>query len=474
MKILFVGSEATPFSKTGGLADVLGALPKELANLGNDVRVVLPKHKVTKEKFNDQLYPLCKYYVTVGPKDEYCGIEFLEKDGVLYYFIDNEYYFGYRDTLYGHYDDGERYGFFNNAVMQMFEPLNYYPDIIHVNDWTAGLIPYIFNKKYKHLEKYKHMKTIFTIHNIAYQGVFSKHLLKYLDVDYGNELEFNDHINFLKAGIASADFITTVSDTYSKEILYDYYGFGMSEILKSREATLFGIINGVDYDNFNPKTDPNLVYNYSPYNYLKGKKENKEALREHFNLSENNLPIISMVSRLTEAKGFELIKAIIEADLENNRYQFVLLGSGDSHLEDFFNYLSERYAKNVGVHIGYNEGLARKIYAGTDLFLMPSRFEPCGLAQLISLKYGTLPIVRKTGGLKDSIDPFNKYTKEGTGFSFENYDAQDLSHAINEALTAYKDKKTWKSLIKRAMNKDFSWTQSAKKYLELYEKLKEE
>jgi starch synthase len=474
MKVLFVGSEATPFSKTGGLADVLGALPKELVNLGIDTRVVLPKHGVTKEKFYNEMHPICKYRVTVGSKEEYCGIESIEKDGVIYYFIDNEYYFGYRETLYGHYDDGERYGFFNNAVMQMFEHLNYYPDILHVNDWTAGLIPYIFNQKYKHLEKYKHMKTIFTIHNIAYQGVFSKHLLKYLNIDFGSELEFNDNINFLKSGINSADYITTVSDTYSKEILYDYYGFGMSEILKSRQDTLFGIINGVDYENFNPKFDPNITYNYSPFNYVKGKRENKEALRKFFNLERNDLPIISMVTRLTEAKGFELIKEIIEDYVSNNKFQFVLLGSGDSQIEEFYNYLRERYPENVGVYTGYSEALARKIYAGTDMFLMPSRFEPCGLAQLISLKYGSLPIVRKTGGLKDSIDPFNKYTKEGTGFSFENYDSVDLAHAIDAALEVYKDKTTWKLLVKRVMEKDFSWEQSARKYLDLYKKLKEE
>lgn len=473
MKILFVGSEATPFSKTGGLADVLGSLPKELVNLGIDARVVLPKHGITKEKFNDQLNPLCNYTVTVGSKEEYCGIESIILDGVTYYFIDNEYYFGYRDTLYGHYDDGERYGFFNNAVMKMFENLNYYPDIIHSNDWTSGLIPYIFNKKYKHLPKYSHMRTIMTIHNIAYQGVFSKHLIKYLDVEFDNELEFNNNINFLKCGINSADYITTVSETYAKEILHDYFGFGMSELLKTREDTLFGIINGVDYENFNPKIDPHITYNYGPHNYLKGKKENKNALREHFNLDNNDLPIISMVSRLTEAKGFDLIKEIIEEYISKNKIQFVLLGSGDSSIEEFYNYLRERYSNNVGIHIGYNETLARKIYAGSDMFLMPSRFEPCGLAQLISLKYGTLPIIRKTGGLKDSIIPYNQFTKEGTGFGFENFDSKDLAHAIDTSLEVYNDSQIWKTLVKRAMLKDFSWEESAKKYIALYKKLKE-
>ena len=474
MKILFVGSEATPFSKTGGLADVLGSLPKELVNLGIDARVVLPKHGMTKEKFKDQLNPLCNYTVTVGSKEEYCGIESIILDGVTYYFIDNEYYFGYRDTLYGHYDDGERYGYFNNAVMKMFEHLNYYPDIIHTNDWTSGLIPYIFNKRYKHLPKYSHMKTIMTIHNIAYQGVFSKHLIKYLDVEFDNELEFNNNINFLKCGINSADYVTTVSETYAKEILHDYFGFGMSELLKTREKTLFGIINGVDYDNFNPKLDPHITFNFGPHNYLKGKRENKNALREHFNLENNDLPIISMVSRLTEAKGFDLIKEIIEEYISENKIQFVLLGSGDSSIEEFYNYLRERYSNNVGIHIGYNETLARKIYAGSDMFLMPSRFEPCGLAQLISLKYGTLPIIRKTGGLKDSILPYNQFTKEGTGFGFENFDSKDLAHAIDASLDVYKDPQIWKTLVKRAMLKDFSWEESAKKYVALYKKLKEE
>ncbi len=474
MKVLFVGSEASPFSKTGGLADVLGALPKELVALGIDARVVLPKHGVTKEKFNDQLELVCKYRVTVADKEEYCGIETMELDGVIYYFIDNEYYFGYRDTLYGHYDDGERYGFFCNAVMQMFEHLDYYPDIIQANDWPTGLIPYIFNTKYKHLEKYSHMKTIFTIHNIAYQGVFSKLLIKYLDVEYGNELEFNNHINFLKCGINTANYVTTVSETYSKEILHHYFAYGMSDILECRKDQLYGIINGIDYENFNPKVDKHINFNYGPHNYLKGKSENKAVLRDFFDLKDNNLPIISMVTRLTEAKGFDLVKDLIGDYLRKGKMQFILLGSGDDEIEEYYNYLKNKYPGKVGVYIGYSDELARKIYAGSDMFLMPSRFEPCGLAQLISLKYATLPIVRKTGGLKDTIVPFNQFTKEGTGFAFENFDSADLAQTIDTALEVYKDKPTWKLLLKRAMKEDFSWQQSAKKYIQLYEKLKEE
>jgi len=474
MKVLFVGSEAIPFSKTGGLADVLGALPKELVKLGVDARVVLPKHGITKDKFNDSMVPLGKYKVQVGKKKEYCGIESIELDGVIFYFIDNEYYFGYRDSLYGHYDDGERYGFFNNAVLKMLEHLDYYPDIIHTNDWPSGLIPYLYNTKYKNNVNYKNIKTIFTIHNIAYQGVFSKELIDFLDVDYGLELEFNDMINFLKAGINSSDYITTVSETYSHEILYDYFGFGMSNLLKLRSNCLFGIINGIDYTDFNPEFDEKIDFNYSEANYLKGKKENKESLRKYFNLENNKLPVISMVSRLTEAKGFDIIKDIIETYLKNNLFQFILLGSGNSEIEEYYGYLKEKYPNNVGLHVGYDEELARKIYAGSDMFLMPSRFEPCGLAQLISLKYGTLPIVRKTGGLKDSIIPYNKFTKEGTGFSFENYDSKDLQSAINVALIAFNNKTTWKTLVKRVMGVDFSWTQSAKKYIKLYKKLKGE
>jgi len=474
MKVLFVGSEAIPFSKTGGLADVLGALPKELKKLGIDTRVVLPKHGITKDKFNDLMVPLCKYKVQVGKKKEYCGIESIELDGVIFYFVDNEYYFGYRDTLYGHYDDGERYGFYNNAVLKMLEQLDYYPDIIHANDWPSGLIPYLLNTKYKNNDKYKDIKTIFTIHNIAYQGVFSKDLIEYLDIEYGNELEFNDNINFLKSGINSCDFITTVSETYSHEILYDYFGFGMSNLLKQRSDCLFGIINGIDYDDFNPEFDKKIEYNYSTANYIKGKKENKISLRNHFNLENNKLPVISMVTRLTEAKGFDIIKNIIESYLNNNLFQFILLGSGDEEIEDYYKELQEKYPNNVAIHIGYDEGLARKIYAGSDMFLMPSRFEPCGLAQLISLKYGTLPIVRKTGGLKDSIIPYNKFTKEGTGFSFENYDSKDLASTLNVALIAYNNKTTWKLLVKRVMGVDYSWTKSAKKYIKLYKLLKEE
>lgn len=474
MKILFVGSESSPFSKTGGLGDVLGSLPKELVRMGHDVRVVLPKHGITKRKFDDKMIPLVDFTVPVGEKNEYAGIEKIDLDGVCYYFIDNEYYFGYRDTLYGHYDDGERYGFFNNAVLKMLKEVDFYPEVINCNDWQSGLLPYILNKNYKHLPKYKNIKTIMTIHNIAYQGVFGKDLMKYLNVEYGNELEFDNMINFLKCGINTADYVTTVSETYAEEILYDYFGFGMNTILNTRKDVLFGIVNGIDYDSFNPEIDPSIYYNYKLYNYLKGKRENKKGLREHFGLEHNKKPIIGIVSRLTEAKGFDLLELVLDELLSNNSIQLAVLGSGDGHIENYLETLRKRYPLDVGVYIGYSDPMARKIYAGSDFFLMPSRFEPCGLAQLISLKYGTVPIVRRTGGLKDTIIPFNKFTLEGTGFGFENYDANDMKHTIYFAVEVYNNKKLWNPLVKKAMNQDFSWHQSAKKYIKLYKQLKGE
>ncbi len=472
MKILVVGSEAYPFSKTGGLADVIGSLPKELKTIGVDVRVVIPKHMWTKEKFGAELTFISSYKVPVNEKMEYAGIEVIKKDNVIFYFIDNEYYFGYRNTLYGHYDDGERYGFFNNAVLLMLRELNWYPDIVHCNDWQSGLIPYLLDKKFRSFSEYKKIKTILTIHNIAYQGRFSKELLPYLNVEYGNELEFDNLINFLKCGIVTADYVTTVSPTYAQEILYDYFGYGMQYALRYRVDRLIGIINGIDYDTFNPKVDDKIAYRYSTYNYIKGKTSNKKILREYYSLEDNESPIIGVVSRLTEAKGFDLIQDVIEELLMDKKIQFVLLGSGDNKYEEYFKSLQEKYNKQVGVFIGYSDEMARKIYAGSDMFLMPSRFEPCGLSQLISMKYGTVPIVRKTGGLKDTVSIFNKFTGEGTGFGFENYDSTDLMHALNNALEVYYgDQKQWKQIVKRDMQQDFSWKQSALKYVQLYKLL---
>lgn len=474
MKILFVGSEATPFVKTGGLADVLGSLPYKLAEMGHTVSLVLPKHRKIKEKFQDQLTFIKEYRVDVHTKEEYVGIETLTHNGVDVYFIDNEYYFGYRENLYGDFDDGERYGYFNQAVLKMLDVLDLFPDIMHLNDWQSGLIPYIKKYTYDHDRRYKAIKTLFTIHNIAYQGAFAKTLLPYLNVEYTSDLEYDDMINFLKTGIVTADYISTVSKTYAEEILHDYFGFGMSQLLKDRHFKLTGIMNGIDPEDFNPRSDQAIAKPFGINNYVQGKTLNKEALLRMFHLNDLKLPVIGMVSRLTEAKGFPLVETVIEELLEEKKIQFILLGSGDKDIEAYFNHLKQKYPKYVGVYFGYSDAIARQIYAGSNYFLMPSRFEPCGLAQLISMRYGTLPIVRETGGLKDSVLPFNRYTHDGTGFSFTNYNAHEMLEVLKIAVNVYHDQKTYKKLVKRIMNEDFSWEKSAEAYLALYKKIVEE
>jgi len=469
MKIMFVGSEATPFAKTGGLADVLGSLPQEIAKLGHEVSVVLPKHKVIKDKFYEQLNFIDKTRVEVHTKKEYCGFQSLVKDKITVYFIDNEYYFGYRENLYGDFDDGERYGFFNHAVIKLMETLEYYPDIVHLNDWQTGLIPYIIKKSNN--DFIKPIKTVFTIHNIAYQGRFDKTVLPYLNVPYSNALEFDGQINFLKTAIVTADQLLTVSETYAEELQYAYYGFGMEGLLNERKNDFTGIMNGINETDFNPRTDALIAKQYGLQNYLKGKDENRLHLLNMFHLNDLDKPIIGMVSRLTEAKGFPLLEQSIEPFLKENKIQLIILGNGDQQIERFFEHLKQKYPKNISMYFGYSDKIARQVYAGSDFFLMPSRFEPCGLAQLISLRYGTLPIVRKTGGLRDSIDPYNRYTDEGNGFAFENYDGKDMANAIECAIRVYQNKQIFKLLRRRAMKEDFSWNQSALKYEALYHKI---
>ncbi len=474
MNIMFVGSEATPFVKTGGLADVLGSLPNTIAASSHQVSLVLPAHRAIKRAFKGELEFKKSFYIPIHTKQEYVGILYLRKNHMDIYLIDNEYYFGYREHLYGDYDDGERYGFFNQAVLAMFNHLKLYPDVLHLNDWQTGLIPYYLKTSYDSDVLYQRIRTIFTIHNIAYQGVFSKALLPYLNVPDDPNLMFDDQVNFMKTALMMADKITTVSKTYAEELMYDYYGFGLSGIIKSRYKDLIGIMNGLDNDGFNPKTDEAIEKNFSLYNYLQGKKANKQALQNIFHLKPSNKPMIGMVSRLTEAKGFPIVQAMIESHLKANRVQFVLLGSGDGDVEAYFNHLKQTYPDNVGVYFGYSDGLARQIYAGSDFFLMPSRFEPCGLAQLISMRYGTVPIVRETGGLKDSVLPYNKYTHDGTGFSFYSYNAEALNTVFTEALALYKNKPVFKTMIKRIMKEDFSWEKSAKQYINIYKILAED
>lgn len=470
MKITFVGSEATPFAKTGGLADVLGSLPKTLAGMGHDVSLIMPKHQAIKTNFESELTTVYTGTVKVHRDDKYLGIQTFTHDGVKVLFIDNEYYFGLRPHLYGDYDDGERYGYFAhatlNALMQVLPP----QDILHLNDWQTGLIAYLlkYDAKYASLAP---LKTLFTIHNIAYQGRFSKALMSHLNTDYSDLLEFDDVINFLKTGIMSADHVSTVSPTYKDNLQHAYFAYGMQGVLKMRESSFSGIINGIDPETFNPSTDDALEKNYTAKTLVAGKKANKKALMNQFGLKNPQLPLIGMVSRITESKGFNLVADVIPSMVEKGLINFVLLGSGDPYYEDTFQYLHDAHPDHLGVYFGYSDGLARQVYAGADLFLMPSRFEPCGLSQLIAMRYGTLPVVHKTGGLKDTVEPFNEYTLEGTGFGFDTFDADDLKQALLLAISVHGESDTFKMLQARAMGQDFSWTQSANDYISLYQEV---
>jgi starch synthase len=344
-------------------------------------------------------------------------------------------------------------------------------DILHLNDWQTGLVPYLlkYDPKYQSLT---HIKTIFTIHNIAYQGRFAKDLMPYLNTDYSNLLEFDDVINFLKTGIMTADHVTTVSPTYKDQLQHAYFAYGMQGMLKLRSQSFTGILNGLDFNEFNPENDTALIKNYALKTVTAGKKANKKDLMDAFGLKNPNLPLFGMVSRITEAKGFDLVADVIPPLVEKGLMNFVLLGSGDPYFEQTFQYFKDQYPHHFGVYFGYSDGMARQIYAGSDFFLMPSRFEPCGLAQMISMRYGTLPVVHKTGGLKDTVEPFNEYTIEGTGFGFDTYQADDLKQAVLSAINVYGQPDIYKTLQKRAMQQDFSWESSASLYEELYQSLR--
>lgn len=470
MKITFVGSEATPFAKTGGLADVLGSLPKKLAQNGHDVTLIMPKHQAIKTNFDSHLDTVYKTTVDVARDAKYCGIQSLMHDGVTVYFVDNEYYFGLRPHLYGDYDDGERYGFFAHATLQVLLHVLPPQDILHLNDWQTGLIPYLVKYDAKYTRLYT-LKTIFTIHNIAYQGRFSKELMSHLNTHYSDILEFDDVINFLKTGIVSADHVTTVSPTYKDNLQHAYFAYGMQGVLKMRGESFTGILNGIDETSFNPATDDALEKNYQESTLKAGKKANKKTLMKQFGLENPQLPLVGMVTRITESKGFSLVADIIPSMVEKGLINFVLLGSGDPYYEDTFQYFRDAHPDHLGVYFGYSDGLARQIYAASDLFLMPSRFEPCGLSQLIAMRYGALPVVHKTGGLKDTVEPFNEYTLEGTGFGFDTFDADDLKQALLLGISVHGEPSTFQMLQTRAMQQDYSWTASAKAYIKLYQEV---
>lgn len=474
MNILYVAAEAAPFIKTGGLADVAGSLPLSIKKLGHDIRVVLPLHSTIKQEYKDKMEKVGEYYIDLNWRRQYVGIMHLRLNSVDFYFLDNEYYFK-RDNPYGEVDDGERYAYFSKAVALLPKEIKFKVDVIHSNDWHSALVNLFIYEFEKGDNDYSNIKKIFTIHNLKYQGVFPPSVLGEV-MGISNEyfrddsIKYYDKVNYMKAGIVYSDIITTVSKSYADEIKYKYFGEGLEGVLSYYSYKLRGIINGIDYDVFNPKKDPHIVYNYNDKS-IKDKYKNKSDLQKTYGLAQKkDIPIISMVSRLVDMKGLDLVEHVLEELLQLD-IQMIVLGTGSKEYEDLFKYFQYKYPLKLSANIYFSETEAHKIYAGSDMFLMPSMIEPCGLSQLIALRYGTLPIVREVGGLKDTVIPYNKYTNEGNGFTFKNYNAHELLFKIKEALEIYKtDKKTWQEIILRAMNSDNSWEKSSKEYINLYNK----
>lgn len=478
MKILYAASEALPFASTGGLADVLGSLPqavkKELGE-GSQVRVVIPLYPTIRQKYAAELEVECEIKVKLGWRNQYCGILSTVRDGVKFYFIDNEYYFN-RKSLYGSFDDAERFAFFSKAILELMAAVDFFPDVLHANDWqTAPAVIYL-KRKYAHLEKYKSISTLFTIHNIGYQGIYNFDILAdifELDEWDRSVVEYNGCINLLKGAIVCSDMVSTVSSTYAREILTEYYSSGLHHILRDISASgkLVGITNGIDVDYYNCEKDPDIIANYS-MDDMSGKAKCKADLQELCGLEVNpEIPVIASVSRLASHKGFDLVRHVLEEIITTNNVQFVLLGTGEFELEDYFVNLQKKYPDKVCIRLEYNKPLSKKFYAGADMFLMPSKSEPCGLAQMIASQYGTVPIVRETGGLADTIKPYNEYEETGNGFTFCNYNAHDMMHVIEYAISMYCDHMKWSHLVKNAMKVDFSWSVSAKKYIDIYESI---
>ncbi|KWX70034.1 glycogen synthase GlgA [Paenibacillus jilunlii] len=474
MKVLFAAAEAHPFVKTGGLADVIGALPKALKGEGVDVRVILPKYRGIPEKFVSQMEHVAALTVPVGWRNQYCGIERIVYDGIPVYFIDNEYYFG-RDGIYGYMDDGERFSFFNRAVLECLETLDFQPDVLHCHDWHAAVIPMLLQAHYRHNPFYSEIRTVFTIHNLLYQGVFPYSVLGELlglDDSYFLGVEYYGNVNFMKAGIVYSDHITTVSPTYSEEIRTAYYGYGLDGLLSSRADSLSGIVNGIDTKIYNPASDPQIYTRYRTN--LAKKAENKIALQQELGLPvAPYIPLVAMVTRLVDSKGLDLLTRVLDELLYYDDIQFVLLGTGDEVYERWFREAQWRYPTKLSSQILFSDALSRKIYAASDLFLMPSKFEPCGIGQLLALRYGSIPVVRETGGLNDTVHAYNEVTGEGNGFTFKDYNAHDMMYTLRRAVSFYHKPEHWKKVTKNAFAGDYSWNVSAQQYMEIYNRILE-
>lgn len=470
MKVLFASSEAYPFAMSGGLADVAGALPKALRKRLIGCRIVLPLYSTIPEELREKMTFVTAITVSVSWRRQYCGIFEAHQDGVIYYLIDNQYYFK-RDGLYGYYDDAERFAFFSRAVLDMIPHIGFTPDIIHCNDWQTAMVPVFLNSMYRGSEPYNNIKTVFTIHNIQYQGKYGKELIGDvlgLPEEAAGLVEYDGCVNMMKGAIQCADKVTTVSPTYAGEILDPYYSHGLDGILKQFTFKLTGIVNGIDTDVYDPETDPLIGVHFSAQ-APDGKAKNKVALQKELGLPvKKNVPLIGMVTRLVKHKGLDLVKCVFEELLKAD-LQFAILGSGEWEFETFFQEMAQKYPQKVGLKLGFDPALAHKIYAGADLFLMPSQSEPCGLAQMVALRYGTIPIVRKTGGLNDTVS--DSGDNAGNGFVFENYNAHEMQSAVWRAIGGYEDKAGWEILKKRAMACDNGWSVSAGAYIRLYKEI---
>ena len=479
LKVLYVASEAVPFIKTGGLADVAGSLPKALKKQGVDIRVVMPKYGKISHEYLDKMEHVYDGEFTMAWRTKFLGIDKLELDGVTFYFIDNQEYF-YREGFYGYGDDAERFAFFSRAALEILPKDDFWPDVIHTNDWHTAPVNLYLRLDHIGDARYEKIKTVFTIHNLKYQGVFPKDVMADalgLDWKYftNGDLEYYDAVNFMKGAIIYADNVTTVSRTYAQEIQYEYFGEGLDGLLRSRAADLHGITNGLDTTIYNPGKDPYLTDPFTPYDAdtaLETKTDNKVALQHILDLPlERRTPLVAMVTRLVEAKGLDLVMRVLDELLEHENMQFVLLGTGDRVYEDWFRELAWRHPTKVSTNIYFSDEMAQRIYASSSIFLMPSAYEPCGLGQLIAMRYGAIPVVRATGGLTDTVIPYNKATGEGNGFLFADYNAHDMMYTIKKALTIYRDLGAWKRLMKNAMQADYSWARSSKEYKALYERL---
>jgi len=475
-KILFCSFEATPFVKTGGLGDVAGSLPRALNDIGANTRLIMPKLGAIAPEYTAKMRHLTDFYVTLGWRQQYCGIETLRLGGVTCYFIDNEYYFK-RDKAYGYYDDAERVAFFSKAIIEALPHLkNFFPDVLHLNDWHTAMAPVYLKTLYASDERYSKLKTVFTIHNLRFQGQYDPYItgdvlgLSYKEAEY-NGLFRDNCLNMMQGALVSSDLISTVSPTYAEEICTRQYGERMEDVFISRRDRLWGILNGIDTKTFDPMKDKCLPHHYSAEK-MEGKAANKAALQAELGLARSaDTPLAVLISRLTDQKGLDLVLHVAEEMLQTGM-QFAILGTGDPKYEQAFDAMARRHPGQMAVVLKFDEPLSHRMYAGGDMVFVPSAFEPCGLTQLYGLRYGTLPVVRETGGLKDSVQPYNKYTGEGTGFSFANYNAHELLYTVQAAVALYRDNRpAWDKLVKNAMAQDFTWSASAEKYMEMYKQL---